>query len=132
MTDQIEEIARQIGQRVAADVRFHGWIREDSQDLNAMSRALVDAYHAAHGEAWIGVINVYSHHAGPVIWQYDPDQPLYNFGAAFVLPAYDEELERLIVARKEAPYTGTTDDYARVSEITDRIAQVGGRSLFWA
>ena len=131
MSATIEQTAQALAQAVAEGVRRDGWPSEGDWQINELSAALVDAFFRAHGAAWVGVINVYDTHIGPVIWPYDWAAGLRNFEAAFVIPAYDAELERLIVARKAAPYTGTADDYARVSEITDRIEALGGHMLHW-
>jgi hypothetical protein len=48
-----------------------------------------------------------------------------------VLPAYDAELERMIVERDRTPYTGTGDDSKLVGAIFERIEQLGGHGLFW-
>ena len=54
-----------------------------------------------------------------------------KFFASFVLPAYDAELEALIVARHQTPYTGTEDDSKLVGGIFERIERRGGHALFW-
>ena len=64
----IEESTTQITRIIAADVAADGWIRESSQELNAWSSELVDAYRREYGAAWLGVINIYREREGqPVI-----------------------------------------------------------------
>ena len=86
-----------------------------------------------HGQAWLGKINLYSDDDRQrILWQYELGETVYNFGAAFVLPYYDAELERLIRERDQAPYTGARDDRVRVDAIMERIYAVGGVHLFWS
>ena len=56
---------------------------------------------------------------------------MWNFSCAFVAPRHDEELERLIRERDDAPYTTTADDAVRVEAIMDRLYAVGGIYLRW-
>jgi hypothetical protein len=99
--------------------------------LNDHQRDLIAAYAEEHGECWLGRINIYDHDRGkPIIWKWDGGL-VYNFGASFVLPCFDQELVDLIVARDQAAYTGTADDYKRISEIFKRIDQLGGSYLKW-
>ena len=85
---------------------------------------------AEHGEAWLGRVNLYGDDSGELHkWE---GGEVYNFGADFVLPCYDAEVERLVRERAEAPYTGTADDGKRVDAIFARIGEVGGSHLFWS
>ena len=61
----------------------------------------------------------------------DGEAPIYNFGASFVMPMPDAELERLILERLGAPYTGTREDSKRVEAILARLEEVGGIHLTW-
>ena len=56
---------------------------------------------------------------------------VYNFGGAIVIKNYDEHLVNLIHNRDTAEYTGTTEDYSRVTEIYDYIETIGGVTLHW-
>lgn len=100
-------------------------------DLNDHTRNLIAAYAQEHGECWLGKVNLYAEDRGkPCQWKWDGGL-VYNFGASYVIPHQDAELERLVLERDAAPYTGTKDDYARIACIFDRIAAVGGYSLTW-
>ena len=100
--------------------------------LNDRSRLLIQAYRNEHGTAWLGRINLYKEQEGqPVIWECAEAGVAEVYGASFVLPAYDAELERMIVERDRTPYTGTADDSKLVGAIFERIEQLGGHALFW-
>jgi hypothetical protein len=110
-----------------------GWPCEADNDLNDACRSLVAAIAAEHGEAWLGLINLYGekrHGASPYIWKWDGSTVL-NFSCAFVLPRHDVELERLIRERDDAEYTGTSADAVRVDAIFKRLEEAGGHHLFW-
>jgi len=130
--------------RTLEDVRsdIHGCIRRGEHEmeagspyenpLNDLQRELIATFAAEHGgEAWLGKVNLYDGDKRErVLWKWDGDLVL-NFSASFVIPAYDEQLERLILERDRAPYTGTREDYRRVTEIYDRMEAVGGMNLLW-
>jgi len=110
-----------------------GWPVEADRDLNDANRALIAAMADERGECWLGKINLYGeerHGKAPVLWKWDGDL-VYNFGCAFVVPAYDADLERLIRERDDAPYTGVAGDSVRVEAIMARIAALGGHNLLW-
>jgi hypothetical protein len=117
--------------------------------LNDLQRELIAACAHQWGECWLGNINLYHcrcdlfvgpgpvcaacgkrRHDAPVLWQWKGETVL-NFGARFAIPRFDLELQDLIVARDNAPYTGTAVDYERVKEIHARIAELGGETLLW-
>jgi hypothetical protein len=116
----------------------------DSQ-LNDANRDVIQAMAAEHGgECWLGRVNLEQglpedddddqhepFHTEVAIWRWS-GKPVYNFGASFVLPRYDAELERLIRDRDAADYTTTDADYERVSAIHERVAEVGGVLLHWS
>lgn len=105
---------------------------EADSELNDASRRVVQEVHDTYGEAWLGNINLYIETRGkPVIWKWD-GSTVCNFSCAFVLRAYDAELERLILERDYAPYTGGREDYKRIEQITSRIAEIGGELLVWS
>ena len=99
--------------------------------LNDYQRELIAAYAAEHGEAWRGRINLYDNDKHlPIIWKWDGEL-VYNFGARFVIPHFDEQLYELIVLREYAPYTGTRADAKRVDAIFARLEEIGGETLLW-
>ncbi len=100
--------------------------------LNARSQLLVQAYINERDAAWLGRVNLNREQEGrPVIWECGDPTGAHVYGASFVLPAYDEELKRLIVSRSLTPYTGTEDDSKLVGAIFDRVEQLGGNPLLW-
>lgn len=99
--------------------------------LNDRQRALIAAYAEQYGECWLGKINLYDEDRGkPVIWKWDGGL-VYNFGARFVLPCYDADLERLIIGRDIAPYSGARNDALALEPIFARIKELGGEALIW-
>lgn len=99
--------------------------------LNDLQRELIAACAREWGECWLGKINLYEQDRGnPVIWKWQGDTVL-NFAARFVIPQFDAELERLILERDQAPYTGTLEDIKRVLAIFKRLDEIGGRALIW-
>jgi hypothetical protein len=106
---------------------------EADNDLNDASRVVVHFMAKEHGEAWLGMINLYGeerHGGAPILWLWD-GTPIHNYGAAFVCPKHDAELERLIRERDDAPYTGMRADATRVEAIMARVEEAGGIHLAW-
>ncbi len=105
---------------------------ESVTELNDASRRVVAAMKEEHGKAFLGHINLYEDTRGkPCIWEWDGGL-VYNFGASFVAPVHDAELERLILERDAAQYTGTKDDAKRLLAISERLAVIGGVHLIWS
>ena len=116
----------------------------DSQ-LNDANRDVIQAMAAEHGgECWLGRVNLEQglpedddddqhepFHTEVAIWRWS-GKPVYNFGASFVLPRHDAELERLIRDRDAADYTTADADYERVSAIHERVAEADGVLLHWS
>ena len=104
---------------------------EADGEWNDEQRAIITTMRDAHGEAWLGVINVdRGSEDEPVIWQWDGGL-VYNFGAAFVMPAFDDDLDALIRERAKAAYTDGKADIARIDAIMTRVRQCQGRFLVW-
>lgn len=103
---------------------------EADEDVNRASRSVVVAMHEEKGGAWLGKINLDKEITEP-IHKWDGVETIYNFGSDFVLPAYDETLDRLIRERDESPYLGGKDDFAKVDAIINRVRAIGGIVLVW-
>jgi hypothetical protein len=128
-------------------IRRSGGCHPDEADpeLNDANGPVIQAMAAEHdGECWLGRVNLHHglpedddddqhepYHADVALWRWS-GKPVYNFGASFVLPRYDAELERLILDRDAANYTTTAADYERVTAIHERIVAVGGVLLHWS
>ncbi len=106
-----------------------GCLPESDAGVNRASGRVVLAMHEEYGVAWIGQCNPPDSDITKVLTKYDPNDGLC--GGSFVVPARDGELERLMVERLEAPYTGTKDDFQRIAAIFDRVEQLRGEQLFW-
>lgn len=107
-------------------------IGEANDVWNNQQRYAIAATEEKYGTCWLGNINLYdSNRDKPVMWQWNGDF-VYNYGCSFVVPQYDAELERLILERDTAPYTGTMEDAIRVKKIIDRVFDIGGKCLIWS
>lgn len=104
---------------------------EADTEWNDEQRKIICEMQDKHGEAWLGDINrAKEERAESALWKWDGGL-VYNFGADFVLPKYDEELDRLIRERESAGYTDAKSDMTRIETIIDRIKVLGGRHLIW-
>lgn len=130
----LEQARRDLTKKVVQSARENGgWPGEADEKVNNANRRVIKAMAEAHGEAWLGKINLYGeerHGGHPIMWKWDGGM-VYNFDAALVAPAYDEELVRLIKERDDAEYTGTKADAERVDKIQARLDEIGGVHLFW-
>ena len=98
--------------------------------LNDRARLMIHAFKNEHGAAWLGEINRETS-AGveiPILREWDGITTVLNFGAAFVLPAYDAEVERLIVEYRSGDFKAA---YANIDKVFDRIYSIGGAALNW-
>lgn len=98
-------------------------------DLNDRQRQVIQAFHETYGECWLGQVNR-PDRSGPPLYPWDAGL-VYNFGASFVLPCFDEELSALLLERETAEYTGTREDYRRIKAIYERIDALKGEPLIW-
>jgi len=116
--------------------RSKGLPTEFDTDMNDITREKIEIFAAIHKDlrnekCYLGKINRYSEDVGkPYLMVYE-EQRVFNFEYGFMIPCYDEKLVEMIKEREQAKYTGTADDYKRVTEIMDRIHEVGGFNLFW-
>lgn len=129
--DSVQSEKNKIG-NLLLEVMRNGQMTFDEADsrVNNASRRLVQAMHTKHGKVWFGLINRYDNNT-PFLREYNPAETLYNFGACFVIPVHDAELERLLKEREETPYTGTKQDAKLVAVIFDKIKELGGEHLHW-
>lgn len=130
----LEQARRDLTRKVVASIR-EGWLEGGVDNtINNANRKLIKVMAETHGgEVWLGKINLYDADRKnnlPIMWKWDGDL-VHNFDCAFAVPAYDEELVRLVKERDEAEYTGTREDAVRVEKIMARITDIGGVSLVW-
>jgi hypothetical protein len=57
---------------------------------------------------------------------------IYTVNAKFVASVYDQNLIDLIRDRLAAPYTGTKDDWDRVTAIFDYAESINAVTLHWS
>jgi hypothetical protein len=126
-----EAISRLDREFVRATYEGEGNIPEADDGVNNASRNLITAFAHDYGTCWLGHTNIHPrHHA--VMWEHnEASHFVYNFGADFVVPAYDQVLYDLIMERKNAAYTGVHDDIPRLAAIHNRIYELGGQNLLW-
>jgi hypothetical protein len=142
----LAEATRRLTDCLFESIRRGGGHHPEEADpvLNDASRAVVEAMAAANGgECRLGRVNLYKGqpddddglheplHWETPLWKWT-GKPVCNFGASFVVPRYDAELERLIRDRDAAPYTTTATDYERVTVIQERLDTIGGLNLHWS
>lgn len=112
----------------SAIVEGEGCVPESCAAVNDASRTVIAEVRAEHGVAWLGDVNQRDH-ALP-IWLWD-GAPVCNFGADFVLPRHDAELERMIVEHRTASWNAR-HAAARINVIFERVKALGGTVLVWS
>lgn len=105
---------------------------EFDMEINDISRAKIKAASELWPEVWLGRVNIYKEHEAEPILKKWGGELVYNFEYTFAVPVCDNELISMIIERKNAPYTGTSDDYKRVDAIFNRIEALNGINLSWA
>ena len=109
------------------------WPSEFDTDMNVITQEKIKLFPELNnnGQCYLGKINRYTEDKGkPYLMPYD-GQRVFNFEYGFMIPVYDEKLVELIRDRERAEYIGTKDDFRRITEIMDRIQELGGIHLFW-
>jgi len=109
-----------------------GCIPEADSALNDASRAAIAELRDRHGVAWLGDVN--AREGGRVLWEWDGSL-VGNFGADFVVPAFDNDLATLLVEYRARNWQSIADrDWiaARIVAIFDRVRELGGVVLVWS
>jgi len=109
---------------------------EADDGLNASSVDVIRAMEADFGEAWLVKVNLYDDDPIPLV-RAVPDHNnaeynCFNFCCSLVTPRFDTKLEQMILDRKNAPYTGTTADYERITDIDEYAHSIGAVRLTWS
>lgn len=119
---------RYLGEEDAKRGDNDGLLRECDTDHNDLSRELIAEYRLAHGRAFLVMVNRHGEKekAGSPVWEWDGGL-VYNFGADAVLPAFDAELERLLLENERAATLAGA--LPRIEAIYARIEAVGGCPL---
>jgi hypothetical protein len=126
---ELEEALHRGNEIIVEEIRQCGSVPEGKWDLNDSNRDVIQAMWKLHGTCWLGIINRYEE--GPWIWEWDGGM-VYNFGCAFVLPAYDAELERMLRERHQAGYQRAPKDWKSCEAISERIQALGGHHFVWS
>ena len=109
--------------------QYYNEAQKEISVINDTNRALIEAVHVHEGEAWLGKVNLYDDDGKQ--WRFDYGATVWNCSADYVLPERNQEIEDMVIARDNAPYTGTKDDYERVKAIHEAIEEAGGYLLHW-
>jgi hypothetical protein len=110
--------------------KMHGGLTEFDMSINQIQRDKIAAYWKLHPNAHVGLVN--RHDRTKNFMQKYNGEKVYNFQWEFIIPQHDTELLKLLLAREQAPYTGTKEDIERLKPIWARIEQLGGLYLVWA
>ena len=138
-TPELSEAVAEHGKRLQESAEeVDGGLVEADTRLNNSARNVVAAMRTDRGQAWLGRINLRGKErpcaggtVADVCWKWEGGM-VYNFGADYVLPRYDQVLVNLILERDAAPYTGTAKDAPRVNSIIQRVVDIGGALLIWS
>ena len=110
-----------------------GGTSEFDMSINDISRAKIEAALVEWGQVYLGNVNIYDpNHGKPVKLVKYYGEKVFNFGYSFAIPCDSPELCKMIEDRDNSEYTGTKDDYKRVTEIHNLIDSLGGFYLIWA
>ena len=115
-----------------------GWmeVMESDSYLNDANRAMIKAYKAEHGAAFLGKTNFYDVDRIAVAngtkspFEKYTGGKIYNFGCDYVIPVEDEELAAMI--REYNTDESYPNAYKLVTKITNRIDQLGGEHTIWS
>jgi hypothetical protein len=130
MNENISEISK----RENDLFRLHdGRIPEANEDLNDLQREKIAVIYANNGKAYIGKINYHGAERkaltmDTVFTEYT-GQPVYNFEAAFIVPAADNKLAEMIMQWNTENQKPTVN---LINRIFSRIEKIGGANLIWS
>lgn len=124
---KVKSAVKALNDAIAFDLEFDGCIREDT-DTVTPSLAIVSAGLEEWGEVWLATVNRRNKEGSPIV-KYDGENARW---ADFALPVFDAELERLLLERENAEYTGTKADSVRIHAIYKRAAEIKGETLIWS
>jgi len=110
--------------------KTYGGPTEADFSINDIQREKIQAFYQQHPNTHVGKINR-TERVGSPIEKYT-SQKVFNFQYDFIIPQHDPELERLLLEREQATYTGTKEDTVRLDKIYVRVKQLGGNYLYWA
>ena len=125
----LSQLNKMACEELVADVRDHGGPSEFNRHHNRISRAKIRAMLKEYGSVFIWSCNPYGKEI--VVREYTGGM-VYNFDGSFITPEYDIDLEWMMRERLKAPYTGTSDDYDRITEIYDHAEKMGMVHLVWS
>lgn len=97
--------------------------------LNDRQRQVIAAYQEEKGECWLGELNS-PKPDDPRLWKWDGTLVL-NFGASFVVPCFDQELDDLIAEWRRGSMQTSRGAYENVKTIYARVEELGGTALIW-
>jgi hypothetical protein len=120
----VREAVQKHGERLAESMGYDLTPREADDDLNESARNVIRAVKVQHGTAWLIRLNPWKP-TDPYFWEWDGGM-VYNFGADYVVPKYDEEIARLLDDWRQVASVKTLDAMSK------RAKELGGATLVWS
>lgn len=109
-------------------------LRESDDYNNDLNRARIEAFRDLHGEVYLGQVNYYDDQRKkvasgeiPALQKWDGSK-IYNFGCAFAVPHFDEELNEMI---RKWNTGGDAASVKLVKQIVDRVEKLHGFNMLW-
>jgi hypothetical protein len=129
--DNIAEAVANLDTQFAAHIS-DGALPEACGPINDASRGIVAAVIKVCGHAYIAQINRSTdEQKKPVFVYIEAAAEVKNFDGSWVFARPDPDLEKLLLEREAASYSGMRDDAKRIDAITDRAVEIGGLTLIW-
>lgn len=125
----LSELDKLAATLICRDLQEAGSLQENNWQLEIVNGEIVGKMHYDFGGCWLWQVN--AHNPDDIVKEHHPDSADF-WGASFVTPTYDAELERLIKLRLAAPYLGTDVDRVAVNQVFNRMEEIGGISLLWS
>jgi len=105
-------------------------MRQQEVDSNEEQRKIIEEYLEKHREAVGGRINYYKDE-DKQIRRVKEIEPMHNFAIDWIIPEFDDKVQKLIVDHNGTPFDGMKAITKRVYGIFDRIEGLGGITLSW-
>jgi hypothetical protein len=102
------------------------WPTEFDQGLNDIQRQKIEVFKEKYGQCWLGRINK-KFDDNNHLKEYEGEK-VYNFGADFIIPKYDEKLELMIQSYLSNSHESA---FSNINDIFGYVHRIGGISFFW-
>jgi hypothetical protein len=104
-----------------------GVCTEGDWKQNTISRNKARAMKRQYGKCFLGKINLYNK-TDTILKEYNRGM-IYNFGADFILPEYNAEIENMIKEYNNQPYSSKI--IQDIKKIINKIESLNGINLLW-